>query len=55
MRLPTLVLCARPYHCAFPLNWFRVMDGLWIFVLEGAVVLALAIFIIWWTWPKKKK
>lgn len=28
--------------------------GLWIFVLEGAVVLALGIFIVWWTWPKKK-
>jgi hypothetical protein len=28
--------------------------GLWIFLLEGAVVLGLAAFIVWWTWPKKK-
>ena len=32
-----------------------VMDsGFWIFLLEGAVALALLIFIVWWTLPKKR-
>ena len=28
-------------------------SGFWIFVLEGAVALALLVFIVWWTLPKK--
>jgi hypothetical protein len=30
-------------------------SGLWILILEGVVALAIAIFIVWWTWPKKKR
>jgi len=30
-------------------------SGVWILILEGAVALAIAIFIVWWTWPKKKR
>jgi hypothetical protein len=29
-------------------------SGSWIFLIEGGLALGLAIFIIWWTWPKKK-
>jgi len=29
-------------------------SGLWIFLLEGALALGLAAFIVWWTWPKNK-
>jgi len=29
-------------------------SGFWIFLLEGALALGLAAFIIWWTWPKNK-
>ena len=27
---------------------------LW-FILEAAVALALLLFIVWWTWPRKPK
>jgi len=27
---------------------------MWIFVLEAGVALALLIFIVWWTMPRKK-
>ena len=30
-------------------------SGFWIFLLEGAVALALLIFIVWWTLPKKPR
>jgi len=30
-------------------------SGFWIFILEGAIALAIAIFIVWWTLPKKKR
>lgn len=30
-----------------------VDSGFWIFILEGAVALALLILIVWWTFPKK--
>lgn len=30
-------------------------SGLWIFILEAAVALAIAILIVWWTLPKKKR
>jgi len=30
-------------------------SGFWIFVLEAVVALAVAILIVWWTLPKKKK
>ena len=29
--------------------------GMWIIFLEMALVLALAAFIVWWTWPRAKK
>jgi len=29
-------------------------SGFWIFIVEGALALGLAGFIVWWTWPKKK-
>jgi hypothetical protein len=29
--------------------------GFWIFLVEGAIALAILLFIVWWTWPKKKK
>ncbi|MFN0162588.1 MAG: hypothetical protein ACKVQQ_15255 [Burkholderiales bacterium] len=29
--------------------------GMWIILLEMLLALALAIFIVWWTWPKKPK
>jgi len=30
-------------------------SGFWIFVLEGLVALAIAILIVWWTLPKKRR
>jgi hypothetical protein len=30
----------------------RRMDGLWIILVEIAVVLAIAAFIVWWTMKK---
>ncbi len=29
-------------------------DGLWIILLESLLALAMLIFIVWWTMPKKK-
>lgn len=29
-------------------------DGMWIFYLEALLVLALGLFIVWWTMPKKR-
>jgi hypothetical protein len=31
-----------------------MQSGFWIFILEGLLVLGMAIFIVWWTWPKQK-
>jgi hypothetical protein len=31
-----------------------MQSGFWIFILEGVVVLAIAVFIVWWTLPKGK-
>ncbi len=31
-----------------------MQSGFWIFILEGIVVLGIAVFIIWWTLPKRK-
>jgi hypothetical protein len=28
---------------------------MWVVILEMAVALAAAVFIVWWTWPKKRK
>lgn len=28
---------------------------MWILLLEAGLALALLIFIVWWTWPKKKR
>jgi hypothetical protein len=30
-------------------------SGFWIFILEGLVALAIAILVVWWTLPKKKR
>jgi len=30
-------------------------SGLWIFVLEAGLALALLILLVWWTLPKKPK
>ncbi|HLS86622.1 MAG TPA: hypothetical protein VK043_10025 [Burkholderiales bacterium] len=27
---------------------------MWVILLEIVLALALAIFIVWWTWPKKR-
>jgi len=32
-----------------------VSSGLWIFLLEAGVALALLAFIVWWTLPRKPK
>ena len=29
--------------------------AMWVILLEMAVVLAILILIVWWTWPKKRK
>jgi len=50
------------YHAANPQR--TGSDGLfenlelskfWMFFLEGMIALAILIFIVWWTLPKKKK
>jgi hypothetical protein len=28
---------------------------MWVVYIELLVALALAVFIVWWTWPKNKK
>jgi uncharacterized membrane protein YccC len=30
------------------------MNGFLLLLLEAAVALALALFIVWWTWPRRK-
>jgi hypothetical protein len=30
-------------------------DGLWIILLESLLALAMLIFIVWWTMPRKKR
>jgi hypothetical protein len=30
------------------------VDGLWMLLLEAGVALALLLFIVWWTWPRRK-
>ncbi len=32
-----------------------LQDGSWIILLEMGVALCLAVFIVWWTMPRKKK
>jgi hypothetical protein len=34
---------------------FMLQDGSWIILLEMGVALCLAVFIVWWTMPRKKK
>jgi hypothetical protein len=29
-------------------------SGLWIFVLESVLALAMLVFIVWWTLPRRK-
>jgi hypothetical protein len=44
-----------PYHVANNLAGMALMEsGFWIFIVEGVLALGLAVFIVWWTWPKKK-
>ena len=44
-----------PYHVANNLTGTALMEsGFWIFIVEGVLALGLAVFIVWWTWPKKK-
>jgi hypothetical protein len=31
------------------------MDGLWLLLLEAGVALALLVFIVWWTWPRRPR
>lgn len=31
------------------------MEGLLLLLLEAGVALALLIFIVWWTWPSRKR
>ena len=40
-------------RCKLERNMFE--GGMWIIFLELALVLALAVFIVWWTWPRPKK
>jgi hypothetical protein len=28
---------------------------MWVVYIEMLLALALAVFIVWWTWPRKKK
>lgn len=30
------------------------MNGLFLLLLEAGVALGLLIFIVWWTWPRRK-
>jgi len=30
------------------------MDGFLLLLLEAGIALALLLFIVWWTWPRKK-
>jgi hypothetical protein len=32
-----------------------VSSGLWIILLEAGLALALFVFIVWWTLPRKRK
>jgi len=32
-----------------------IAGGFWVFILEGVLTLVLAILIVWWTLPRKKK
>jgi len=31
------------------------MEGIFLLLLEAGVALALLIFIVWWTWPRRKR
>jgi hypothetical protein len=31
------------------------MDGLLLLLLEAGVALALLVFIVWWTWPRRDR
>jgi hypothetical protein len=33
----------------------RRVPRMWVVYLEILLALALAVFIVWWTWPKKRK
>jgi hypothetical protein len=32
-----------------------LQSGFWVFILEGVLALVLAVLIVWWTLPRKKK
>ena len=41
--------------CFEPSNPRETMrDGMWVILLEIGLVIGLASFIVWWTWPKKR-
>jgi hypothetical protein len=31
-----------------------MQPGMWVILLEIGLVIGLAAFIVWWTWPKKR-
>jgi hypothetical protein len=33
----------------------RGAHSMWVVYLEMGLALALAVFIVWWTWPKKRR
>ena len=43
------------YHPLFSRKYSDVSSGLWIFLLEAGVALAILAFIVWWTLPRKPK
>ncbi len=43
------------YHSLLGEEGRRVSSGLWILLLEAGVALALLVFIVWWTLPRKSK
>jgi hypothetical protein len=45
----------RGAHAAASTIEARRAPRVWVIYLEMLAALALAVFIIWWTWPKKDK
>ena len=46
------------YHCRFRprcIDRFMFSDGLWIIYLEMLCAVGLAVFIVWWTMPRRKR
>jgi len=55
------MMCLSPLKRLPTLTWSAALleslqlSKFWMFLLEGAIALAILIFIVWWTLPKKKK